>query len=160
MSERPDAVGPACELIVDYLRSRGRDAEAQPYIDRYREHTQRAQTRQRERYKIRTTDTYLPQSLSTESFSKLAHDLARRAEVEAAYVVQKLVPEGEPPLHVVGVKRRTRMFRLEKGAADSQLIHTLASEITLAEDVVYISVNSQQKSFARRFKKVKGSRIK
>lgn len=160
MKERPETVPPACEVIVEYLRSRGRDAEAQPYVERYREHRQREHARRTERNKIRTTDEYAPHSLTAESYATLKQELAKRADVEAAYVVRKVLPSGEPPVHVVGVKRRTRIFSFEGSNADSKLINALAHEITLANDVLYISVGGKQKSFAKLFARVQGSRLK
>lgn len=160
MKENAAAVPHACEVIVEYLHSHGRDAEAQPYIERYHRHRQSEHARRAERNRIRTTDQYEAHSLTAKSYATLKQELAKRADVEAAYVVRKVLPAGEPPVHVVGVKRRTRRFRFETNDADSRLIKALANEIALADNVLYISVGGQRKSFAKLFGKVPGSRIK
>jgi Zn-dependent protease with chaperone function len=160
MAQHSDAVLPACELIVEHLRTHGREADAKPYIERYVAQRDRALKQRSERLSVRTTDEFEPHSLSAESFLKLEHELDRRNDVEAAYLVQKKTAPGEAAVHIVGVKRRSRLFRFEKTEADAKLINTLANEIDVPENLLWVSVNGNQKKFAKIFKKVPRSRIK
>jgi len=82
-----------------------------------------------------------------------------RREIEAAYVVRKHTPEGEPPLHVVGVLRRGAFWKLETGKGIRQLIDRLATESRVNEEILFISLNGEQKTFIKPFKKVAGSRL-
>jgi Zn-dependent protease with chaperone function len=160
MAQHPGAVMPACRLIVDYLRSQGRYEDAKPYIERYKAARGRRREQRRERFAVRVTDEYEPHSLRAESLLELEHELGNRGDIKAAYLVRKKVAPGEPPVHVVGVKRRSGLFGFEKAAADAALIKTLEDEILMDEDLVWISVNGKHKRFAKIFKNVRRSRIK
>jgi Zn-dependent protease with chaperone function len=160
MALHPGGVMPACSLIVDYLHSQGRHEDAKPYIERYKAARDRRREQRRERFTVRVTDEYEPHSLSAGSLLELERELGKRGDIKAAYLVRKKVAPGEGPVHVVGVKRRSRPFRFEKGAADATLIKTLGDETALDEDLVWICVNGKQKQFARIFKNVQRSRIK
>jgi hypothetical protein len=161
MRDMPEATLPACDLIVGYLRSRGREAEAQPYVERYiarHEHEQRARA---ERETVRVNDKYLPHTFSADALAALKETLARhRRQIKLAYLVRKQVPEGEPPLHVVGVLRRSSLFKLESGQANQRLVNALARDLRAADqEVIFIWLNGEQRTFKKPFKKVPASRI-
>jgi Zn-dependent protease with chaperone function len=56
MAENPEAVIPACETMIRYLRSTGREREAKPYLDRYW-HKRNADADTARRDEIRRTGT-------------------------------------------------------------------------------------------------------
>jgi Zn-dependent protease with chaperone function len=159
MRDMPEATLPACDLIVGYLRSRGRQAEAQPYIDRYIARHEQEQRARAERETVRVKDKFLPHTLSADALASLKEALARhRRQIKLAYLVRKQVPEGEPPLHVVGVLRRSSLFKLESSEANRRLVNELAGEVRVAE-VIFIWLNGEQRTFKKPFKRVAGSRI-
>ena len=160
MRDMPQATLPACDLIVGYLHAHGRQQEAQPYVDRYYARQQQEHSARVARETVRVTDSYLPPTLSAQASTALNAALAKhRKQIKAAYVVRKKTPEGEPPLHVVGVLRRTHLLKLESSDANQRLINQLASEVRADEDILFIGLNGEQKSFIKPFKKVAGSRL-
>ena len=159
MAERPEAICPACDLIVGYLRAHGREAETQTYVDRYWQRTALEQKARAARETLRANDAWLAPSLSAASMQRLREVLARHANVKSAYLVRKALPEGEPPLHVLGVVRKSRMFRFESSAADRELVQALASEARIAEEILILPLNNANKAFRKRFKKIEGAHI-
>jgi hypothetical protein len=159
MRDLPEAVLPGCATIVEYLRARGRDAEAQPYVDRYLEQQAREERARRERETIVADHDWQPHTLGAESLASLKALLASHTGVKAAWLVRKSTPPGDPPQHVVGVLRKTRLLELKPSDANSRLINELAGAAQIPEELVFIWVNGSQKSFRKRFKKVKGARI-
>jgi Zn-dependent protease with chaperone function len=160
MRDLPETTLPACDLIVGYLHEHDRQSEAQPYIDRYVARQQSEHEARMARETIRVKDTYLPHTLSAESLAALQGVLARhRRQVKSAYLVRKELPNGEPPLHVVGVLRRTSMFKFESSAANQQLLNQLASEVGTDDEIVFISLNGAQKTFKKPFNNVAGAQI-
>jgi FAD/FMN-containing dehydrogenase len=160
MEDLPAATLPACDLIVGYLHRHGRQDEARPYIDRYYARQQHEHSARVARETIRITDKFLPHELGAESLAALKAMLARhKKQVKLAYLVRKQLPEGEPPLHVVGVLRRTGLFALERSSANQKLLSLLAGEMRTSDDIVLIGLNGVQKTFIKPLKKVKGSRI-
>jgi Zn-dependent protease with chaperone function len=160
MRDMPEATLPACDLIVGYLHAHGRQKEAQPYIDRYyaRQHQEHKARAARET--VRTTDVYLPATLSDQSKTALTALLARhRKEIKAAYVVRKRTAEGEAPLHVVGILRRSPFYKLESSDAYRRLIHQLAAQANVKEELLFIGIGGEHKGFIKAFKRVAGSRV-
>jgi Zn-dependent protease with chaperone function len=159
MAERPDAIRPACDTIVGFLRAHGREAETQPYIDRYWQRAEIEEKARAERETLRADDAWLPGMLSPDSLARLTETLARHANVKAAYLVQKTLPAGEAPLHVLGVVRKSRMLRFESGTADRDLVQALANEVRIPEEMVFLPLNDDNKKFLKRFKKVEGAKV-
>ena len=160
MREEPEATMPACDLIVGYLHTHGRQQEAQPYIERYYARQQEEHKARVRRETIRPKDVYLPATLNAEATAALKAALAKhRKRIKAAYVVRKKTAEGEPPLHVVGVVRRTHMLKLESSSAAQRFIEQVASEIRTGDDILFITIEGEYKGFLKPFKKVAGSRI-
>jgi Zn-dependent protease with chaperone function len=160
MRDMPQATLAACDLIVGYLHEHGRQKEAQSYIDRFYTRQQQEHTQRVARETVRVKDPYLAPTLGSEAREVLLAALARhQEEIKAAYLVRKKTPEGEPPLHVVGVLRRTRTLRFESSDTDQRLIQQLASEVPTNEEILFIGLGGANKGFIKPFKKVAGSRL-
>jgi Zn-dependent protease with chaperone function len=159
MRDVPETTLAACDIIVGYLQAHGRASEAQPYIDRYLERQRRDYEARVRRETVLVSDVWLPAALPAESVASLEDLLASHRDVKAAYLVRKKTAEGEPALHVEGVLRRSSMFKLESGEANQRLVNQLATEARVAEDVIFIWLNNDQRSFLKVFKKVEGARI-
>jgi Zn-dependent protease with chaperone function len=160
MRDMPEATMPACDLIVGYLHSRGREKEARTYIDRYYERQEREHKARVARETLRVKDSWLPSTLSAESRAELMEALRKHhRQIKAAYLVRKQTAVGEPPLHVVGVLRRRRMFSFESREADQRLISELAAATTTSDEILFIWLNAEHKTFIKPFKRVAGSRI-
>ena len=159
MSEMPEATLSGCALIVDYLLAHGRETEAKPYIQRYHERREAEAQARAARETLLVKDTYLPHTLGEGSLASLKATLTRHADVKAAYLVRKRTPENTPPLHVVGVLRRTHALKVDGSTANHELIQRLARDTEVPEELLFIWLNGKQKSFRRAFEKVAGSRI-
>jgi Zn-dependent protease with chaperone function len=157
MRDAPEATLPACDLIVGYLHERGKNEEARAYIDRYYAREQHEHHARAQRLNVRTTDKFVPHSLSAQSLQALKAAFAARRDVKAVYLVRK-DSNGEP-LHVVGVVRRSPFWKFERGDADWRLINELATSASTPEEILFIALNGEQKAFIKRFKKVAGSRL-
>jgi Zn-dependent protease with chaperone function len=158
MRESPATTLPACDLIVGYLRSEGREREAQPYIDRYYARAEHEHKARVARETLLVRDTWLPATLGAESRAALEAALSKhRKQVSKAYLVRKRTPDGEPPLHVVGVLRRVSVF--ESSKAKQRFINQLAADTRTDEEILFIWLNGEHKGFMKRFKKVPGSRL-
>jgi Zn-dependent protease with chaperone function len=154
----PEVTLAACDMIVGYLHKHGRQSEAQPYIDLYLARQQQEQQMRTVRETLYANHKYLPHMLSAESLQALKRVLARhKREVKLAYLVRKPLPEGQRPLHVVGVLRRSGLF--ESTEADQRLVNQLASEMHVSDEILFIWLNGDQRTFEEPFEKVKGSRI-
>jgi Zn-dependent protease with chaperone function len=160
MHDMPEATLPACDLIVGYLHANGKQKEAQPYIDRYYARQQHEHQTRVTRETLRLTDKYVPQTLSAESLAAVKTLLAsHRREIKAAYLVRKQTPQGEPPLHVVAVLRRAPFWRLETNKANQALVDKLATAWRGTDEIMFIWLNGEQKTFIKPMKKVAGSQI-
>ena len=158
--DAPEFTLPACDLVASYLCARGRQAEAQPYVDRYVARQREEQEARAARETLRVNDMWLPPALSAAALASLQEALARhRRDIKQAYVVRKKLPDGEPPLHAVGVLRRSSLFRFERGDANQRLIDALAREVRSEEEIFFIWLNDNHKTFRKRFKKVPEARI-
>jgi Zn-dependent protease with chaperone function len=160
MHDMPEATMPACDLIVGYLHANGKQKEAQPYIDRYYARQQHEHQAHVARGTLRVTDKYVPQTLSVESLAAVKALLAAHGrEIKKAYLVRKQTAHGEPPLHVVAVMRRAPFWKLETNSANQALVDKLATECRATEEIMFIWLNGEQKTFIKPMKKVAGSQI-
>src|SRR5262249_19204009 len=140
MRDLPEATMAACDLIVGYLHTHGRQQEAQSYIERYYERQRQEHEARARRHDLQPTNVYLPATLSAQATAAITAALARhRKEIKAAYLVRKQTPEGEPPLHVIGILRRTHVLKLERGDADQRLIDQVAAAIDTGDDILLIA---------------------
>ncbi|HEX6999148.1 MAG TPA: M48 family metallopeptidase [Gammaproteobacteria bacterium] len=160
MAANPAAVLPGCEIIVEHLRACGREAEAEPYIERFLRQRDLEERQRAERQTIRTKDTLLPHALTPQDLEALRGMLARDGEVKAAYLARKKLPPGYEPMHVLGIVRRTRMFRLEGRDADRRLIDRLANETPVAAEILFVALVSERQWLRKKLQKVPGSRVK
>ncbi|HEU4618551.1 MAG TPA: M48 family metallopeptidase [Gammaproteobacteria bacterium] len=154
------SVMPGCELVVGYLRSRGRESEAEPYVRRYLEKRESDERAMRKRQTLRPKDVWLPHAFSPAGLESLGQALARHPQVEAAYLVRKETPPDTPPLHVVGVVRKSNPFKLESSAAGRRLIDELARTVPVEGEVLFMTLDRERKAFLKRFNKVQGARIR
>jgi Zn-dependent protease with chaperone function len=159
MAESADAVIPACEIIIPYLQSKGRDQEAKAYIDRYWQKRNAAAEADQARYTLLASDQYLPADLSVESLAKIKAALEKHDRVKRGYVARKSLPADQPPLYVVGVVPAKGVLGTESRQADRELVQALANTIVIPEDTLFIPLNEQNRKFKKALGKVDGARI-
>ena len=159
MGENPALTLPACDAIVGWLRRNGRDAESQPYIDRYFQRAAVENKVRAEREILRSNYGWFSPNLSADSLHRVRKILARHPEIEAAYIVRKPFPPGEPPLHVLGIVRKAKLFRFESGDEDRELVQKVASALRIPEEVLVLPLNRANKAFRKAFKKVPASKV-
>lgn len=159
MQQTPTAILPGCDVIVGFLRGQGRDDETQPYIERYWRQQQAEEEAHRERQSFRLDDKWLSPELSEESLTLLVRLLAESGEVKAAYLVRKDLPGGQPPMHLLGVVRKSGLFERGAAAANQALIQSLANKAAVREDLRLVPLSREFRRYEKLFAKVPGSKI-
>ena len=112
-----------------------------------------------EREILRSNYGWFSPNLSADSLHRVRKILARHPEIEAAYIVRKPFPPGEPPLHVLGIVRKAKLFRFESGDEDRELVQKVASALRIPEEVLVLPLNRANKTFRKAFKKVPASKV-
>lgn len=159
MAEHADAVVPGCEVVIRFLQSQGRNDDAKKYIDRYWRARNAAAQADQDRYQLHVSDEYVAAKMPEESLAKIRDTLANHARVKSGYLVEKVLPDGEPPLYVVGVLAASKVFRKDSGQADRELVQELANAIVISEDTLFIPLNEQNRKFRKLMSKIDGARI-
>jgi Zn-dependent protease with chaperone function len=157
--ERPDAVIPACEIMMRYLQSHGRAREAKPYVDRYWQKRNADAQADEERYTLRASDKYLPADMSAESLARIKAVLAGHRRVKRGYIARKPVPADQPPLYVIGVQPAANAFRSSSRQADRELVQELANAVAIPEDTLFIPLNEHNRKFRKVLARLEGARI-
>jgi hypothetical protein len=132
------AVIPACEAAADYLQRRGRDKEAEIYIERAAEQDELFAAASEERASIDEDDAFLPHELPSETEDSVRQSVLRHGWIERAYLVRKRLRYfSEWPLYVLVVTpKKTR--RRGSAAPVAALVETLAGQLDLPGEVAVI----------------------
>ncbi len=142
MANGSEYINPALNLLLDYYRETGRDADADPIRKRLLEHERLTNLAKKERLKVTRRDRFLPHGLSPEELQKVRVVLHRYPQVTAAYVVQKqLKLFADKPSYVVAVRRRARAME-DQRRMDKALVSSLASELPIPCAVVIVGWTS------------------
>lgn len=103
-----------CETIHYYLKSKGRDDEADNYILAIEDEQEIIGLAQMERSVITENDSFETHKMPPETIEKIRHRLQYYEEVQSAYLVRKKVKHYEEmPLHVLffDTKKRGMIFK-------------------------------------------------
>jgi Zn-dependent protease with chaperone function len=159
IAESPDAVIPACEIIIPYLQAQGRDQEAKAYIDRYWQKRNAAADAETERYTLKASDEFLPADISAESLAEIKAALEKHKKVKRGYIARKPLPADQPPLYVVGVQPAVSPLKTGLRQADGELMQELANTILIPEDTLFIPLNERNRKFRKALSRLEGARI-
>lgn len=103
MDADEEAVAAGCRLVYRYLAERGREAEAEPYRQRYRTQIEREEERAAERDTLHLDDELVGHGLPAESLRALAAQLRDYRRIARAYLAQKRLHHSTKPIYVLGV---------------------------------------------------------
>jgi Zn-dependent protease with chaperone function len=129
MAGSSEFIGPALQMLLDYYRSAGRDAQADPIARKLEAHEQAMMVARSERSKVGRRDRFMPHGLDEEVLVKVRRVLNRYPQVRDAYLVKKQVKLfSDQPSYVLAVHRRVRSLD-DQRRADRALIACLGSDM-------------------------------
>jgi hypothetical protein len=132
-------IGPSLNLMLEYYRDAGRDADADPILRRLEEHRRATARASAERQRVRRGDRFLPHDLPPADVEKLRRVLNSYPQVTAAYFAKKeVLLFTDKPSYVLAVKRRPRLFE-DQRKADRVLADCLRSHVSGPCAVVILS---------------------
>lgn len=162
MEREPNAVIPGCELIIEFLQSQGRYAEAQPYLQRGKEWVRILEQAHAERNTLRQSDPLLPHGLDTETVSAIKAQVLQDTEVRKVYLVRKQVKHfPERPLYVLGVEARRKVWYRARTAEDNRALQQRLIErnTTLKGEAYVVTLGSTNAKLTRRIKRVPNAEL-
>lgn len=122
MAADADFVLPGCEVLYNYYKERGRDAEAAPLLHAGEARAEVLMQANREASTVTKTDRYLPHELPPDLVTALAARFADDKEVQGVFVVRKYIPaQPERLCHVVAVKPKFGLL-LDENETVSKLV--------------------------------------
>jgi Zn-dependent protease with chaperone function len=148
-----------CDLIIEFLAARGRDAEADKYRDRAGNYWDEVKLGQNERQNISKRDKFEPHGLSGEALDELREQFANFPLLSSALLVRKVCKHfPQDPCFVLGVMSR-RILGLQLDSRDQKLIEQVAENVKLPDYTYIIPLERNYKRLRRIFKRIDGSAI-
>jgi hypothetical protein len=148
-----------CDLIIEFLAARGRDAEADKYRDRAGNYWDEVKLGQNERQNISKRDKFEPHGLSGEALDELREQFANFPLLSSALLVRKVCKHfPQDPCFVLGVMSR-RILGLQLDSRDQKLIEQVAENVKLPDYTYIIPLERNYKRLRSIFKRNDGSAI-
>lgn len=142
MDADPDFVLPGCQLLYGYLKQRGRDAEAEPYLQRGMQRAEVLQEAEADSNRVTAKDRFQSPELPDDDRQALLTALAAVPEVRLAYLARKIIPaQPERVCHVLAVKLKHRGMVLDEGAATKKVLTALMQKIHVASELLVVIVS-------------------
>lgn len=119
----------ADEVIFDYLRRKGRDKEAEIYLEAIEKQYEAIELGQKERAGFNATDAFLEPNLSTENLEEILRTLSYHEEIQAAYLIRKDVRHlPEIPYHVLCLDVKVPRFKFG-GISAENVLEAVANQV-------------------------------
>ena len=160
MGKDPNGTGSCCELIYNFLNSRGRAQDAEVYRQRAIEYYEKVELARRERESISVHDDFKFHGLSREALEALRSQLRNFPGLGSAYLVQKVVKHfPDQPSYVLGVTSSGGWYTMQSNKRDQQLINELAERVTFSGSTYIIALENDFKGLRKVFKNIAGAQI-
>ena len=142
----------AAEIGYGYLAGCGRADEAARWRARMNSELDKLDAAAEERRGLAKGDELDPHGLDAAATRALTGTLADIDQVARAYVARKRVAHlaDQVPLYVVGIERRSRMWRLESDNADARLVQRVAEALELPGELIVVSLSKPNKWLRKR----------
>jgi Zn-dependent protease with chaperone function len=155
----PTALLAGSALLRQYFSQRGDQANGKIWHDRYVDEAIRLQKSQKIRRTLLLSDRYEPHGLDAEKAAKLSLQLKAVKGVKRAYLVRKIDARfPDPPLFVLGV-RCTGFFQLHRHSRAAPILKEITEKVTFPGETNILIVDGNLYKFARKMRRVKGSRL-
>jgi Zn-dependent protease with chaperone function len=130
IAQRADWVINGCEFIYNFLCQTDQTEAAQKYRERAEHHHQLLLKAQQERASVSQDDPFKPHSLEASQVNQLKQQVAAYPQIQAAYLVEKVVQYfPDQRLCVLGIVRKTSFIN-DKNASQ-ELLDVLATNVQL-----------------------------
>lgn len=158
MAEEAQAVAPGCEILRNYWFKLGDHERAKAWHSRLVERAQMEREDQIERNQLRLTDSFGQHELDPAALEALLAQLRKIDGLRRVYLVRKATTHfHERPLYAVGFTVGLAGFFSRARA--HQIKHQVASETRWPGETLIIGLSGNNRTFARKFRRVRGSRV-
>jgi hypothetical protein len=159
MAADVDNIMPACELIYSFLIQQGDRETARTYEQRAIQHYRLLLQARQERSQLGAGDRFQPHDLSDEAIGQLQQQLSSHAQIERAYLVQKIVQYlPEKPCYILALKRDRKWFKqLETSQGEPELLQQLMLEISA--EILIVILNDNTRDLEKKIGKIEGAAV-
>jgi Zn-dependent protease with chaperone function len=158
LKDDPTALFAGSELLRDYFGERGDHGSAKLWRDRHVDEAIRRQRAQKERQRLLLSDRYAPHELDAATTATLTLQLKAVKGIKRAYLVRKVDPRSGEPLYVLGVKS-TPFFSLHSQKRAARVVKDISETLVFPGETIVIGVDANLYKFARKMRRVKGSKL-
>jgi hypothetical protein len=160
MDRDPEAILPGCEMLFDYLRSRGELERAERYREIAGKRQEVLKQAEVERSRLASDSALEPHDFTAEQVAALRDQLRRFPEVGRAYLARRVVYVlRERPCYVLGLVPRRRMWRSQKSKEAIQLRDTIARQVGGPAPAYVFLLVGKLKKLERRLERMPGAKV-
>jgi len=151
---------PGCELIYQYLVSKGRDREAEKYIKQALNQSESYRAATEERATISSGDSYITHDLGKEAVNKICNQLGSHSDIKEGYLVCKELEHfPEVRLYIVGVEPDSSWYKTISADDAAAMAKMLAQQLEMPGDFFVVVFNRKNREFRKRLVQVPDSQI-
>ena len=119
----------ADEVIFNFLRRKGRDSEAEKYLEEIEKQYEAIELAQKERSSVSPSDKFEPFVLPPEKIELIRQGVAYHEEIQSAYLVRKSVQYmPEIPFHILCLDVKIPKFKLG-GITSDNVLEAVANHV-------------------------------
>jgi Zn-dependent protease with chaperone function len=160
MARDHEAVLPGCEIVRDFLIRAGRGEDAERYVARSWAQMDTYQAGMQERTQLTGKDRFIPHTLDDAAVAHILRQLAGRARLKRAYLVDKVVrhiPE-EPP-HILFLVPAVPLWAWLWPAKEAQICNELLAGLDLPQGTWAFVLDTERAHYRSVAAKVPGAEV-
>ena len=159
VSGEPEAILPGTQLLRDFYARQNDMSRAAHWNDKLLERVNLLEAAKRERSRWRLSDKLAAHQLAPEQLSSLVAQLKAITGVRCAHLARKLTRHfPEKPLYVLGFKS-TPWWKLDNRAKANAILRRMSQEVRFPGETIIVSLEGSNQGFAKKIRRVRGSRI-
>jgi len=149
-----------CQLIYGYLKLRGRDGEAEPFLQRGIKRHEQEQQADTEASHVTGRDRFVSPEMPADAVAHLVSVLREIPEVKTAYLVRKILPAmPQRVCHVLAIKPKFKALLLDEDDAVQKLVTRITEHLQLDHETLIIVLYKNTLFAEKMVKQVEGSVI-
>ena len=157
MELSPNVITSACENIYYYLLDHDREAEAEPYKEKYNARVEHEQEIENERAVLNFNDEYIPSTASEEEVADLVNQMKKFKRIGKVYLARKNTKLSDEPLYVIGIRY---VWWLPHDEEDNRKFNKrMSEEIDFPYECFFVVMSYDNKPLKKVLEKVESSLI-
>jgi Zn-dependent protease with chaperone function len=155
-----DYISDGCQMIYEYLVSKGNELKAKVYYERFVQRQEFLETAEEERSSVANDSVLMPHGLNAQELPKIQNQLRQYSEIKEAYLVRKQVDHfPDNPVFLLGYTVKRPWHTLNNERFDNLLLRKLANEFDFDYETYMVHLSWENFRIKKKIKTIPDSKI-